>query len=151
VRLWRISGFADLSGQGGLVASARWHTLGRRIVYLADHPASALLEMMVTQNLDRGDLPDSYQLLVVDLPDEMAFAAVAESDLPADWRRIREATRAIGDAWLAASETPLLRVPSAIVPSAVNWLLNPAHGDARQAAVAEIIHAELDARLSGRG
>ena len=110
-----------------------------------------VLEMMVTQNLDRGDLPDSYQLLVVETPDEMAFAAVAESDLPTNWRRSREATRVIGDAWLASSETPLLRVPSAIVPSAVNWLLNPAHGDARQAAVAEIIRADRDARLSGRG
>ena len=48
MELWRISNYADLSGAGdGLLAAGRWHTRGRRIVYLADHPASALLEMLV--------------------------------------------------------------------------------------------------------
>jgi len=47
MELWRISNYADLSGAGGLQAAGRWHTRGKRIVYLADHPASALLEMLV--------------------------------------------------------------------------------------------------------
>jgi RES domain-containing protein len=44
MELWRISIYADLSGAGGLMASGRWHSQGKRIVYLADHPSSALLE-----------------------------------------------------------------------------------------------------------
>jgi len=47
MELWRISNYADLSGGGGLQAAGRWHTRGKRIVYLADHPASAVLEMLV--------------------------------------------------------------------------------------------------------
>jgi RES domain-containing protein len=45
--LWRISNFVDLSGEGGLGASGRWHTEGRLVVYLADCPAGALLERIV--------------------------------------------------------------------------------------------------------
>jgi RES domain-containing protein len=147
VRLWRLSDFADLSGEGGLIASARWHTRGRRIVYLADHPASALLEMMVNQNLAQMDLPDRYQLLALDLPDEMAFHAIGEADLPPDWRRNRDATRSIGDRWLELGETSLARVPSAIVPHTFNWLLNPIHDDARLVLISETIRADFDARL----
>jgi RES domain-containing protein len=150
VRLWRISKFADLSGQGGLVASARWHRVGRRVVYLADHPASALLEIIVAQNLDRRDLPDRYQLLAIELPDRMTFVAVTESDLPENWQGNREVTRTIGNKWLDSRESALLRVPSAIVPFAFNWLLNPTHGDARQVTIAEVIQADLDVRLAGR-
>jgi RES domain-containing protein len=51
MELWRISNYADLSGAGGLRAAGRWHSQGKRIVYLADHPSSALLEMLV--HLDR--------------------------------------------------------------------------------------------------
>jgi RES domain-containing protein len=149
VRLWRISDFADLSGEGGLIASARWHTRGHRIVYLADHPASALLEMIVNQNLGRSDLPAEYHLLAVELPDDVHFTAIGEDDLAADWRRNREATRALGNRWLDLGETALLRVPSAIVPHAFNWLLNPVNSDAGLATIAEIIRADFDARLFG--
>ncbi|AVT78400.1 hypothetical protein RPPS3_43380 [Rhodopseudomonas palustris] len=58
MELWRISNYADLTGTGGLRASGRWHSRGRRIVYLADHPSSAVLEMLV--HMDREFLPATY-------------------------------------------------------------------------------------------
>ena len=57
MELWRISNYADLSGIGGLRAAGRWHSQGRRIVYLADHESSALLEMLV--HMDRDLMPAS--------------------------------------------------------------------------------------------
>src|SRR6266705_4444312 len=135
MRLWRISDFVDLSGEGGLAASARWHTRCRRIVYLADHPASALLEILVRRQVDAEDLPDTYQLIAVDVADNVVVASVEETILPAGWQVDENATRTIGDAWLTSGNTALLRVPSAIVPFAWNWLLNPAHADWPKAAV----------------
>ncbi|MGH7819352.1 MAG: RES family NAD+ phosphorylase, partial [Candidatus Binatia bacterium] len=44
--LWRISNHSELKGIGGLRASGRWHTAGRPIVYLAEHPALCLLEVL---------------------------------------------------------------------------------------------------------
>jgi RES domain-containing protein len=40
------------------------------------------------------------------------------SDLPSD-------PQAVGDAWLASAGTPLLRVPSFVVPESFNLLVNP--------------------------
>jgi RES domain-containing protein len=147
MRLWRISNHASLSGEGGLHASGRWHTRGRRVVYLADHPAAALLEIMVHLEIDAEDLPSHYQLLGVDIPDELPVTALHESELPEDWRQRASHTRTLGDDWLREAPAALLRVPSAIVPDASNYLLNPAHPDAAGIGVASAARAAFDPRL----
>lgn len=144
MRLWRISNHASLSGDGGLHASGRWHTRGRRVVYLADHPASALLEVMVHLEIDAEDLPRDYQLLGVDVPDGISAAFIG---LPDGWRNDIANTRTLGDAWLREGSSALLRVPSAIVPDARNYLLNPAHADAARITISEAQRAAFDPRL----
>ena len=147
MRLWRISNHASLSGDGGLYASGRWHTRGRRVVYLADHPASALVEIMVHLEIDAEDLPTHYQLLGVEVPDGIAMVHIDETALPEGWRGNVALTRARGDTWLSENAAALLRVPSAIVPESANYLLNPAHPDAARIGIASAIRAAFDPRL----
>lgn len=148
--LWRISEYADLSGQGGRTGSARWHTMGRPVVYLTENPAGAMLERIVHMiDLDRnegGNLPRFYQLLRVQVPDDLAIKPL-NAIAPTDWKENLQFTRTLGDAWLATRETPLARVPSAIVPHTWNYLLNPEHPDAKQVVVAEVIRERFDNRL----
>jgi RES domain-containing protein len=144
MELWRISNYADLSGVGGLRAAGRWHSQGRRIVYLADHPSSALLEMLV--HLDRDLIPAMYQLLRVSVPDDV-IVEIADKNLPADWRSKTMSSRNVGDQWLDRSTNALLQVPSAISERGNNYLLNPAHPDAAKITVAEVIQAPFDSRL----
>jgi RES domain-containing protein len=151
MRLWRISNHADLTGEGGLLASGRWHSRGSRILYLTDHPASALLEVLVHLDVDAEDLPDSYRLLAVDIADSVGHLSIGQHDLVAGWADHVAVTRGLGDRWLRDKRAALLRVPSAIVPVTWNWLLNPAHADAAQARIVEIIHAPFDRRLFGAG
>ena len=73
--LWRISNYADLRGMGGLRAPGRWHYAGQPIVYLAEHPALALLEILVHMEIAGvGQLPDRYQLLRVEVRDDVPVA-----------------------------------------------------------------------------
>src|ERR1044071_5752833 len=123
MRLWRISDHASLSGDGGLFFSARWHSRGKRIVYLADHPASALLEVIVHLEVRAENLPDDFQLLKIDVPDGLAVDQADHGELPADWKERVSVTQKIGDVWLNEGLTSLLRVPSAIVPETNNYLL----------------------------
>ena len=147
--VWRISNYTDLSGIGGVRAAGRWHSQGRRIVYLADHPSSALLEMLV--HMDRDLIPPTYQLLRIDIPPGMTIETVMTGDLAGDlagsWWNDMTASREIGDRWLDQSTSALLQVPSAISAQGQNFLLNPAHPDAAKVIVAEIFHAPFDARL----
>jgi RES domain-containing protein len=145
VRLWRISDFADLSGQGGLLRAARWHSLAHPLVYLADHPASALLEVLVHMEVDRDDMPEDFQLLAVECPDDVAFDDAG--NLPEQWRSDRMVTQGVGDRWINHESSPLLRVPSAIVPYSWNWLFKPDHRDAGRIQIAEAIRVVFDPRL----
>jgi RES domain-containing protein len=128
---------ADLSGEGARRFGGRWNRRGRPVVYMAEHPALAVLEVRVHLDLPLELLPDDYVLVRVALPD----AHVNEiGDIPDD-------TVAAGDTWLAAEDTPVLRVPSVLVPHARNLLLNPLHAGRAAAAVTSIEPFRFDPRL----
>ena len=146
---WRFSNHATLDGGGGLRAPGRWHSRGRRIVYLSANPATALLEMLVHMELGVAELPLSYQLLKVGIADDINREAIDPGDLPSGWRSRYEVTRKIGDDWLRSGASAILEVPCAIVAETTNILLNPAHPDGRRVAVLEATKAVLDERLFG--
>jgi RES domain-containing protein len=147
VFLWRISNHASLAGKGGLRASGRWHTRGKRVVYCAESPAPALLEILVHFEIEIGELPARYRLLKVNVPDDLQVDRVSPIKLGSDWLEDIQATRAIGDTWLTRAATPLLAVPSAVVPETSNVLLNPAHADARRVVIVQSIDHVIDPRL----
>jgi len=121
VRIWRISNFGDLSGVGGLKADGRWHDRGRHAVYAADHPASALLEVMVHLEIDFEDLPTTYQLLGIDVPDDVAVETVSLTDIERmsqDWADDPRVTRGLLRPWFDEARTAMVSVPSVIVPFA---------------------------------
>ncbi len=147
--LWRISNYADLSGSGGLLHRGRWHNRGRPIVYLAESAAGALLETLVHIEASHpSELPHSYQLLEVDVPDPAPILDVAEP-LGEGWQRELAATRRIGDRWLGAQASLLLRVPSAVVGRTFNVLMNPAHPAAQACRIVSFAQYPFDARLQG--
>jgi len=128
--LWRISNHVKLGGGGGLYAAGRWHTEGRRIVYLAETPAGALAEVLVNLELDPAHLPKSYRLLKAEAPEGLSVRTIAGVALPRNWSSDQISTRTVGDEWLASQATVLLRVPSVIVPETFNVLLNPQQAEA---------------------
>lgn len=142
MNLWRISNSATLNGLGGTLQSARWHTKGRAIVYTADHPASAPLEMLA--NLDVGLLPDTFRLLKISVPDEIAPETVMAVS---NWLDDISLSRAVGDQWLRDGRSLLLQVPSAILPDVFNILINPLHPDAQRLKIEDVQSVPLDQRL----
>ena len=145
--LWRISNQRSLAGDGALRASGRWHTRGRRIVYCAQTPAAALLEVLVHFEIEIRDLPARYRLLKIESPDDIEVEHVSLDQLPTNWAEKTDVTRAIGDTWLASGRTPLLMVPSAIVPETLNVLLNPSHPAARHILIAQASEHVIDPRF----
>jgi RES domain-containing protein len=146
LNLWRISGFNSLSGEGGLKYSARWHTAGHKVVYLAESPAGALIEHLVHLELNEKSWPGFYDLMQIAVPDG---TEVETLNLPAgdDWKRLPIVSRGLGDEWLYSKRTALARVPSAIMPNTWNFLLNPDHPEAAEIRIVEIARAAYDSRL----
>jgi RES domain-containing protein len=147
--LWRISNHADLVGLGGERADGRWHSAGRgkRIVYLSEHPALALLEVLANLKGNPKLFPESYQMMQVEVPEDVSSRRVTVASLAADWREDVRGTRAVGDAWLEAGESAILWVPSAVAPESWNVLLNALHAEARMVTVAWARRVGYDKRL----
>jgi RES domain-containing protein len=127
---WRITVTRDpvraFSGDGARIRGGRWNSKGTRVVYAADYPAAAILEQLV-QVTSSASLPP-YQLFAIAFP-ETAVSTVSTATLPATWRDPSRdpAVQAIGDAWVNAATSLVLRVPSAVAPHHLNYLINPAH------------------------
>jgi RES domain-containing protein len=146
LELWRISNHRSLTGEGGLRYSARWHTAGRPIVYLAASPAGAMVEVLVHLELAEDELPRTYTLLKIEAP---ASLSIEEIRIPAkeDWKTNLSLSRRLGDEWLMTAKAGLARVPSAILPNTFNYLLNPMHRDAKKLRIVEATTATFDPRL----
>lgn len=141
---WRISRHRDLSGTVGQRAPGRWHHAGQPVVYLADNPSAALLEVCV--HTSAGDIPPDFTLLKIETTG-IKPSVVRLRDLPTDWVTDITVTRDIGTAWLRKGSGALLQVPSAIVPETVNFLLNPLHADAAKFHIADVFSWPFDVRL----
>ena len=96
-----------------------------------------MLEVRVHLDLTPDLLPDDYLLLTIDLRD---LATEEVANIPAD-------PAAFGDAWLREQRTPVLHVPSLIVPDSSNLLVNPAHPDAAKASIIARRRFAFDRRL----
>jgi RES domain-containing protein len=147
VFLWRISNHLSLAGDGALRTPGRWHARGHRVVYCAQSPAAALLEILVHFEIDIQELPVRYRLLKIEAPDDVQVQRVSLDQLPTDWPEKTEKTRALGDGWLTKGSALLLSVPSAIVPETFNVLLNPAHQDAERIVIVQTGEHAIDPRL----
>jgi RES domain-containing protein len=140
-RAWRLARrpFADLSGEGARQVGGRWNSPGIPMVYMAADPSLALLEVRARLDLPFELLPADYVFMEIDI----SGLAVEDRTLPADLADCRQ----LGDEWLGAGRTPLLRVPSVIVPLARNILLNPRHPASASAAVVALHPCAFDPRL----
>ncbi|MEQ8481014.1 MAG: RES family NAD+ phosphorylase [Hoeflea sp.] len=142
MRAWRISNYADLSGIGGTYAAGRWNHLGRRIVYCAEHPALAMLEMLM--HLDPEDLPETYQLVEIDVPGEVDVEPV---DVTPGWKENPALSRDAFEDFCNRGAAPVLSVPSILMPHCRNLLINPAHADHAKLSILSAELHPLDSRF----
>lgn len=112
--------------------SGRWHTRGQPVLSCATHPAAAILEQLVHQEIRRPEALQGYRMLEIELPDDVRANRVEFADLPDRWPGDISFTRRIGDGWLAGGNTAVLHVPSAIVTATCNTVINPKHADVRR-------------------
>jgi RES domain-containing protein len=134
---------------GGEFSAGRWHTpaKGKRVVYLAEHPALALVETLVNLKANPNNLPEAFQLIRVEAPGEIAIETVASEALAEGWRDDPSPTQTLGDRWLHSRSSALLAVPSAPAPESTNYLLNPLHPAAGRVTLTWARRIRYDRRL----
>ncbi len=117
------------------------------MVYTSESIALATLEVLV--HLNESSLLTAYVLRVVEF-DAKLVSRLDRSSLPPNWsdHPAPSELQFLGDAWISERRSAVLQVPSAIVPSESNYLLNPEHPDFRKLALDDPIPFRPDPRLA---
>lgn len=153
ITTWRIvkaeyAGTA-FDGKSASIAGGRWNSRGTPLVYTASTASLAALELLV-HITRRNELPE-FVLFACQINDGFV-EALAPDILPAGWKRVPPPPllKAIGDRWVAAGSSAVLRVPSVIIETEFNYLLNPGHPDFAEIQNADPVPFSLDMRLIRR-
>ena len=117
----------DLSGTGSALFGGRWNRKGTALLYTGESREIALLETSVHSP---PLLIPSLDLLILEIP-ENSIAELTISQLPSNWQDYPAPAilAQLGEKWVQEGKTITLKVPSCIVPSAHNYLLNCRHPD----------------------
>lgn len=117
------------------------------MVYTSSTLALAALELFV--HLDASEVPEDLVAIPAGIPAALQIARIKPTQLPADWRHY-PAPQSLGDIgtrWAREGKTAILTVPSAIIPTELNYLLNPVHPAFKQIRVGKPAPFQFDPRM----
>jgi RES domain-containing protein len=117
------------------------------VVHTSGSLALAALEVFV--NLDPEDMPQDLVSIAATIPDELPTERVAIAHLPRGWERAPapEYLQRLGAGWVRRQHTAVLSVPSAVILTEHNFLLNPAHWDFKRIRIGKPAAFHFDPRL----
>jgi RES domain-containing protein len=135
----------DISGNGARLFGARWNSKGVPMLYTTEHISLAALEMLV--HINYTEVPGSFHVLSIFIPDNVTIAALQHSKLKPTWRIDPEYSTYIGDEFIKSKESLCLKVPSAVIEQENNFLINPLHVDFKKVRITATRQFEFDNRL----
>lgn len=127
--LYRIARekYADKLHSSGV--ANRWNIAYQYVIYSSENISLCAIELLAHTN---GIRPaGNFKIMTIELKEPPSITEVATDILPADWNKLSAygTTQQIGSAWYSAGKTLCLKVPSAIIPSEYNYILNTMHPD----------------------
>jgi RES domain-containing protein len=148
--VYRITGHkyaGDISGAGAALHGGRWNKKGSRVMYTGGSKEIALLEVIAhTPPM----LVPKLDILKIEIPDESITVLTAEQ-LPLNWADYPAPTvlSEIGEEWIQEGRTVALSVPSCIIRTSNNFILNCGHPAYSQVKILDRADFHFDARLVG--
>lgn len=146
-RITKLSYSRDLTGEGARMNGGRWNNVGVAMLYTSEHESLAALEVLAHISLDSA--PEDLALVTIHIPGSVKSQSIRPDRLPDHWRLhpAPEELAEIGTQWIQSQDTLLLKVPSVIIPTEWNILINPAHRDFDTIEIREISPFHFDDRL----
>lgn len=126
----------------------RWNSLHTHMVYTAESKALAMLEISVHLDIAQS-LPTDRYFVDIEIPNDLNILDFPLDELPPDWNSkppLRH-TQFLGDEFIQHQKAAILKVPSSIIPSESNYLINPFHPDSKRITVIGHEHIIFDQRL----
>ncbi len=130
---WRIAkkkyANSAFDGEGARRKGGRWTPRGFPVVYTAQTESLSALEQFV-QLGDEGQ-KIRFVCFKVEIPDSLIIKEIDLASLPDNWRDTPapDSLKAYGFEWLTQGQSAVLKVPSVLISSECNFILNPLHPD----------------------
>jgi RES domain-containing protein len=140
------------SGQGAKDWGGRWNSRSIAVVYTAAHRSLAILEVLVHvkggAGIGRAAIGTPFYIYTVSF-DPALLEELPIAGLPAGWNSEppTAASQSLGDAWVLAASSPVLDVPSVVVPEEHNYVLNPNHPRFSEIQIGSPVVCSIDPRL----
>ena len=117
------------------------------MAYLAEHLSLAMIEYFVY--IEASYAPKDLVVVAADIPDSVSRVVLTPRTLPPNWRQVPAppSLAMIGDSFVAERKSAILVLPSALVPSESNWLVNPLHPEFAEIQVQPAEPFHYDARF----
>jgi len=149
MEVYRIghSKYAELlNGEGARLHGGRWNSVGTPCLYTSESVSLCVLEYACNVSLDL--LPISLSITVITLPDN-GWQEFKLTDLPKNWKETPPPveTQLWGSKQLAEKTTLALKMPSVIIPTEYNYIINPLHPDFKKVKIKEVRPFNFDKRL----
>ena len=147
---WRIVQvhLADraFTGEGSRRYGGRWNSKGFAVVYTSGSISLAILEILV--HIPIYDILEEYVHIPVEFDPKLSLA-LNPAELPANWNKdpSPQTIKQVGDSWVESQESAILEVPSAIVPTEKNFLINPTHPRFGKLKIGKLRKLDVDPRL----
>jgi RES domain-containing protein len=148
-RLVRNKYLYDLSGTGSKLAGGRWNSPGIPALYTSASKSLAVLESLT--NAPPAILQNDFSILILEIAGRILMEEFYEEDLPKNWKDYPAPINLakLGDKWLLARKKLLLKVPSVVISSEFNFIINPLQRDMKKVKITAAEKLELDARVAG--
>lgn len=147
--VYRITGkkyASNIFGTGAAIFGGRWNKKGTPVLYTGESKEIALLETIV--HTPPMLVPD-LDILTLEIPDN-SITEIRIVDLPSNWIDYPAPSilAEIGENWVKKGETIALKVPSCIIHSACNYILNCRHSEYNKVKLIEHKNFHFDSRLN---
>ena len=139
---------ADIKGTGAALFPGRWNKSGTPVLYTGITKEIALLETIVHAT---PMIVSDLDILTIEIPDD-SITDLEIPDLPANWAEYPAPTKLsdLGEKWVLAGLTIALKIPSCIINTSYNVILNCNHLNFSSVNVLDHSKFHFDIRLISR-
>ncbi|MEO6818922.1 MAG: RES family NAD+ phosphorylase [Ginsengibacter sp.] len=125
----------------------RWNSAGKKVIYTSESIPLAFLENMVRRQ--GVGFNSDFKIMIIDIPDSASISVINLSDLESGWRDFKDYSKCqpSGDKWYDEGKSLVLKVPSAVLSEAFNYVINSEFSDFKMVKLIAVTGLVPDERI----
>ena len=125
----------------------RWNKSGQKVIYAAESIALAFLESMIRRQ--GVGFNEDFKIMFLEIPKDLSITTIDPASLNPGWDAIRNhsVSQERSSSWYASSQTPVLKVPSVVLPHSFNFVINTEHKDFKKIKIIDLTPLVPDPRI----